>query len=187
MEQIKIIGVSPLLYNRYLSDVFKKQRNETFDEFENRIWKEKAHFNENEELIIPSQNWSRCLVDSSKKSGIRPPDARKKNENLSLLFKSTFFPNDFKVLKSNGSPATKNDLIQFKTSVCMQGFKSQRVPSIRPCIEQWCGILEFEILDPANRLRTELVKESLLFAGAFNGIGEWRVQNGGKFGRFTIN
>ena len=185
-EQTKIKGISPLLFNRFFDDEFKKERGESDYEFQERIWKEKAHTNSEGHLIIPSVNWTKALTDSSKKSGIKAIGATKKNDNLSLLFKCTLFIEDFIVENIDGSIATKNDLKKFNSSVCVGGQKSKRILNCRPMIEQWQGTLIYEIIDPSGKLRKNIIDESLIFCGLFNGIGEWRPQNGGKFGRFTI-
>lgn len=59
-----------------------------------------------------------------------------------------------------------------------------RVLRCRPCFANWRMKVAFEI-DTAI-LRPEQVKESLALAGRIIGIGDYRPEKGGGFGRFKI-
>jgi len=59
-----------------------------------------------------------------------------------------------------------------------------RVPAWRPVINNWeLGFVITIVDDDINPLQ---VKEIFDFAGRFKGIGDWRPEKGGEYGKFTI-
>ena len=60
----------------------------------------------------------------------------------------------------------------------------KRVWRIFPVIDDWEGYVPFTIL--ADEITKDVFEDHLRQAGAFVGIGRFRPQNGGFFGRFTV-
>ena len=83
----------------------------------------------------------------------------------------------------NGKPITVDDLVPFKKMVSPQG--KGKVLCIRPMIKIGWEI-KTDIIACDDMIRQEHIYESLEWAGSFNGIGDWRAQKGGLFGRFEI-
>jgi hypothetical protein len=55
-----------------------------------------------------------------------------------------------------------------------------------PVVPQWRASNTFHIFDPILEDKPEKVEEYLSFAGKFIGLGYWRAQNGGQYGRFVV-
>lgn len=59
-----------------------------------------------------------------------------------------------------------------------------RVATWRPVIKDW--VLKFNIVLLDDDVPPLQVKEFLSYSGRFKGIGDWRPEKGGEYGRFTI-
>lgn len=54
----------------------------------------------------------------------------------------------------------------------------------RPMLPEW--ELEFNIIFDDSDIPPEVLKNVLDWAGQFSGIGDWRPNKGGKYGKFMI-
>ena len=77
-----------------------------------------------------------------------------------------------------GVPTLRMDMVR-------QGGIS-RTPDIRtrPHFEQWCAIFTIEYF--GNLLNENTVVNLLAAAGRLRGVGEWRPEKGGQFGKFDV-
>lgn len=193
---IKIQGVSPLLMNRddlrmIDPEKYSKKRSEEYIDMEERIWRDKAHFEigsvvENPKVVVRDIWIKKSLLASQKQSGcpIAPPGSRKKTDTLRNYFISGVLINDSIIFDKNKNVVTKNDLIPFKSMVRPQK-TGGKVCCIRPMIETgWHCTINIIIADVA--IKEENIIQCLEWAGTYNGIGDWRVERGGQFGRFQV-
>jgi hypothetical protein len=54
----------------------------------------------------------------------------------------------------------------------------------RPEFKDWS--LKVSVVAPTNIITAESVVNLLSVAGQYSGLGEWRPERGGSFGRFTV-
>ena len=193
---VKIQGVSPLLMNRddlkmWDPEKYSKQRGEEYLEMEERVWRDKAHFEafskEDNPKVVVRDIWiKKCLIASQKQSGcpILPPGSKKRTDTLRNYFVSGVLINDSVVYDKNKKIVTKKDLQPFKAMVRPQK-TGGKVCCIRPMIETgWNCKVHILIADAA--IKENDIIQCLTWAGTYNGIGDWRVERGGQFGRFTV-
>jgi len=187
---IHLRGITPLLMNRddivILDPAMKKQKNEDYIEHQERVWKRKAHYNpDNSGNIIIPDTWIRKSLIASQglnANPIRPPNSKKARDTMKTYFVSAILVDNSNIFYEN-KLLTENDLIPFKKMVSPQG--KGKVLCIRPMIKAGWEI-KTEILACDDMIRQEHLYEALEWAGSFNGMGDWRAQKGGLFGRFEI-
>lgn len=189
---IDLIGITPLLMNRgdfQLEPEYKtkysKQRGETYLDFEERIWKDKVHSNSKGEIIAPAEWLKQALVHSQKQSNhpIKSPGARKATDTMRPFFISGILFEDSPVMNGKGV-FTQENLLPYK-AMCKIPSTGGSVPVIRPMMNKWSMRISYAILDQA--INEAMIKECLEWIGLYSGIGDYRPQNGGTFGRFSVN
>jgi len=186
-----LVGVTPLLMNRgdfQLEDDYKtkytKQRGETYLEFEERIWREKVHSNSKGEVVAIAEWFKQSLVNSQRQSNhpIKSPGGRKATDTMKPFFISGVLFEDSLVMNGKG-PFTKDTVLPYK-AMCKIPSTGGSVPVIRPMMDKWSVTVSYTILDQA--ISEAMVRECLEWVGLYSGIGDYRPQNGGTFGRFTV-
>jgi hypothetical protein len=191
---VKVRGVSPLLMNRddlrmLDPEKYSKRRGEEYIDMEERIWRDKAHFEstggDNPKAVLRDVWVKRSLLASQKQSGcpIAPPGSRKKTDSLRNYFVSGVLIHDSHIIL-DGKPVTKKDLVPFKAMVRPQK-TGGKICCIRPMIPTgWTATIKIIITDEA--IKNEDIIKCLEWVGVYNGIGDWRVERGGQFGRFEV-
>lgn len=186
--KVHLRGVTPLLQNRddvlVLDPSLGKNKNESYEERENRIWAKKAHFNDKGQVIFPNTWMRKSLIASQgmNASPIRPANSRKATDTMKPYFISAILVDD-SLITLNGVPVVEGTLVPFKKMVSPQG--KGKVLCIRPMIPAGWEV-ETEIITCDSMIRPEHIYDSLEWAGQFNGAGDWRAQKGGLFGRFEV-
>jgi len=190
--RISIEGLSPLLFNRksLMLDIktdanLQKVKAEDGLEYENRIFREKAHVNAEGFVVVP-QTWiKRSLVETQRQNAcpIKPPSAARKNATMKTQLNAGFFCEDC-VVQYKGSGFKKEDLVPYR-SICTIPSTGGSIPVVRPMIPAgWTVDIDFQIISP--EVTESVLRELMTWVGIFAGIGEWRVSNGGQFGRFKV-
>lgn len=178
--KVQFISLSPVLFSHY-SDL-EKQEGETPQQFEERTWRERAHYNEEGKVIVPGFLIKSTLEPAAKLLGKRVNDS-KMGKSLS---------NYIRLIQIEGDIITnviKNNLIGTKAFVTANGqIGGSKVPRTYPKINKWEGILEVVYPTIANALNDQIVMEHLQIAGSFVGIGHWRPGSPscGSYGRFKV-
>ena len=155
---------------------------ETHADYEARTWEQKAH------------------VDAKTKQLFIPPMAIKKALDASAKFTSKQIPGKGKAtytkhIKSGVLVAepimlnlTLSDVVCRKQMVDSTGGKGSaggtRVERWFPDIIEWEGTAEFLIFD--DTVTKDVFVDALEEAGRFIGIGVFRPENGGFYGRFEV-
>jgi hypothetical protein len=185
---VHFTGVSPLLQNRddvlILDSSLKKTKNESYEEHEERVWKNKAHYNVKGEIICPNTWIRKALIASQNQNAnpIRPANSRKATDTLRTYFVAGIMVDDA-VMTFKGKPITEKDLIPYKKMVSPTG--KGKVLCIRPMIQiGWEIKTDIIVLD--DMIRAENIYECFAWAGRFNGFGDWRPQRGGIFGIYDV-
>jgi hypothetical protein len=188
--KIRFTGLTGLLQNRddmlITNPELAKERREDYIPYQERIWREKAHWNEEtpRAVIFPTIWIRKMLIASQRQSGcpIKPPGSRGARDTLMKHFVGGIMLLNDPIVMLNGKPITDEVLVPFKKMVSPNEGK---VLCIRPLIPAgWTVDVEIQILN-------EIINEShiiqcLEWAGVYNGCGDWRVEKGGQFGMFSI-
>lgn len=172
----QIIGISPLLQNNPAAFIGSSDGNlagkkEYDDEEEARL---RLYLDPDGNHCHPTQAFPRSMAKAvaGKKFG--------KMFATAAINGSVFITEPFSIIEDeNGKPA-KDYTIDRRSVVIGKA----RVLRCRPCWKNWRMRLALEI-DTAI-LQPVQVRESLALAGRIKGIGDYRPEKGGGFGRFRV-
>lgn len=170
-------SVSPYSQSRFHN--IKKKADETSDTHEERTWRERLSTTKDGNVFIPPMAFKNCLSSAAKylKKGI--PGQGKSTYTKKFVSG---------VLVADGlTLPVKKDQVQGESFfVPADGIRGsgKRVMKTFPVIPDWSGKVEFTILDEIIDKNT--FTETLEEAGKFIGIGRFRPENNGFYGRFTV-
>lgn len=174
--KIKIKGTSPIIWNvmkKEIEDEKKKLKKNELGDWEENNWHKKAEFDSEGGIIIPDRWFKSMIETSAKQTRIVPHFATRKNETY------TNYINSFMVY-SKGKKFNRKDLEYYGAFVGAQGKNSStKVWRVRPLINKWSW--EFEIIDPAGRMKEDELKALIEYGGLFIGLGDNRKNNYGRF------
>lgn len=152
---------------------------ETPDAYEQRTWREKAHVMPDGHIYIPQMAFKQALDTAAKMLGIQIKGRGK--STYSKFFRAGVLVMDPAVLK-----ITKDQLQSERIHCNADGVRGsgKRVWRIFPTIPEWKADVQFHIL--ANEITNDIFEEHLIQSGSFVGVGRFRPENGGFYGRFSV-
>lgn len=189
---VDIRGISPILFNKDLRLVEgykpfnKRDKTDDYEKFEERYWKEKAHYNSKGFVILPDTIITQSLIYSQTRgrNPIAPAgEGKGKPKDMRFIFTSGLLIDSPYISSGKKEKLTKEDLKPLKTVVTIPGGGS--VLCTRPVIENWFCTICVDVID--DFISKENLSECLEWIGCYCGWGGWSVRNGGKYGRFTIH
>lgn len=149
------------------------------DEWEKRTWREKAHVDRNGMIFIPPMAFKQCLDSTARYLGMQIPGKGKSTYTKHFLSGT--------LVMDRLTTSTKIDDVQGEwISANSDGVRGsgKRVQRCFPVLQFWEGAVDFYILDEI--ITRKVFEEVLRKAGQFRGIGRFRPENGGFYGRFEI-
>jgi hypothetical protein len=167
-------------YSQSRAHQTEKLPRETADLYEQRTWKEKLHtLPPNGEVFIPPMSFKMALDTAAKMLGRQIPGKGKSTYGK-------FFTSGVLCMQPVTLGLTLDDVQLDRIHANADGVRGsgKRVWRNFPRIDQWEADATFHIV--ADEITTDLFEEHLRQAGAFVGIGRFRPQNGGYYGRFEI-
>jgi hypothetical protein len=186
--KVKLTGTSAYSPSKALVET--KQNNEDYTAFEQRIWREKSHYNSKGEVVLPIFAAKAMLDSTASFLGEKVKGAG--NKTYAKLFRAgIILQGENPKLMVNGKSIRKQDLDPdehsewvFCHSDGKRGGTAGRVHRLFPKFENWS--VEFDLNAIESRLTEEVIARHLVAAGLFNGLGRFRPQNGGYLGRFEV-
>jgi hypothetical protein len=169
---VKIEGTSPLLMNRFLDKSIKDASKKDSGEKKHLPVEEKLYVVDGKPYV-PSRYLLGALVDAAKQFKI----AGKQKATYSKYVGSTIRVEPEAILISPGKWEP------FSISAVIPATKG-RVMVTRPQFNKWS--LDFEILCEDEDISVDTMEKITEQAGKFTGIGDWRPQKKGPYGRFRI-
>ena len=173
-----LVGVSPYSQSGYIST--EKLDGEGGDAFEKRTWRDRCHTMPDGRLFIPPMAFKKALDDGASYSPMKIKG--RGAATYSKLFRGGVIVSEPLVL-----PIKKDDVPGewfFMDSQPSLGKKSPRVHRCYPRVDEWEGDVVFHVLDPT--ITKDIFEGALVTAGQFIGIGRFRPQNAGYYGRFRV-
>lgn len=157
----------------------KKKASETDDEFDQRCWKEHCHVNGKGKIFIPPMAFKNALDEAAKRANRKIP-----GRGNSTYTK--FFTSGVSVVDGLELPLTLDDVEPERLFLNSDGVRGsgKRVWRTYPLIREWAGDVEYLILD--DSIPEDLFEEFLRSGGMFIGIGRFRPENRGFYGRFKV-
>lgn len=152
-------------------------KGETDDAYERRTWRQRMHVDANGHVVIPGPQFAGALCEAAKRLMLK----RKNNvlwtksvqagvmvtEGITLPLKAVDVQGEEQFVPSDGKPGG-----------------GKRVPKVFPLIHSWEGQIKVFVFD--DEIPKEVIERSLHAAGAIVGIGRFRPQNRGFYGRFIV-
>ena len=171
--EVRIDGTSPLLQHRFSGDGQPapkskvKNRTQTREDVESYLYK-----NGTDEIYQPSTH----LICTMKKAGARfqiPGQGKLTYKNL--------LGSGVVIVSPDAIPHVNQEWTTDLRSVIIN---RARIMRSRPRFEEWA--LEFLLDIEEDEVPQEVLQEILEYAGKRVGIGDFRPEKGGSFGRFQI-
>lgn len=174
---IELTSAAPMTQSRK-HNVPKLER-ELSDAYESRTWKEKAHLNEGGFITIPAFALKCSLTAAAKYSGEQIPGKGK--STWTKKFQSgVIIPEDAI------TDCTTADIKPTTINANADGVRGsgKRVERTFPTVHKWKAKLTVFIADEI--ITREILERFFTMAGQFVGVGQYRPENGGVNGRFSV-
>lgn len=185
--QVTLIGESP--YSQSKGFLNRRDKKESAEEHEKRCWSERAHVTETGQLFVPPMALSFSLQSTAKLLGMQV--SGKGRSTYTKHFLSGLLITDPLLLTYDGKPVTKQQIVDgwhnwyFVNADGKRG-SGTRVWRCYPEVPTgWRAEATIFVLD--DTITKEVLEEHLIECGRFRGLGRFRPENGGFFGRFSVD
>jgi len=156
----------------------EKEPKEDHLEFDQRVWRERIHTDSDGNAFVPPMAFKRSLEGSAKFLRIRIKG--KGQSEYGKHFRSGVLVTEGMLLGIKAEDAEYED--QFVSSSGKPG--EMNVMRRFPVFRKWKGVVTYHILD--ETIGEDVFNQHLIEAGNFIGIGRFRPQNGGYYGRYEV-
>lgn len=156
-----------------------KKVKEGDDDYEKRTWREKCHTDKDGHLYIPPMAFKNALSTAA-------TFRSEKIKGRGVATYTKHFLAGVLVVQPLILPLRKDDIPGEWIHANPQGQRggSKRVMRCFPVIHEWEGDVEFIILD--STITRDVFERHLVEAGNLVGIGRFRCEKGGFYGRFKV-
>lgn len=169
--QIKIKGVTPLLQNRFAGqETIGKTKKKTQTTKENDV-KETLYADTKGKPYQPAESIRQALIEAGKAF-------KKGKSNKSKIFAS------FLEINPEAIPHLKLKWVTDRRAVVIPSTRG-RVMRNRAKFEEWELAFTAKTLD-CDEIDEELLHDAMEYAGKYIGIGDYRPQKKGMYGRFIV-
>jgi hypothetical protein len=163
----------------YSKEEVPPKERELHDAYERRTWRHRMHVTKDGLVFIPPMVFANAVKQAAKRLGLRVPGKGQKTYTKS--FEAGVMVIDPLVLDVRAEDVPADEL--FVPSDGVRG-SGKRVTKLFPRIDAWGGTVDFYILDPL--IDVKVFQEVLEYAGKLVGIGRFRPESCGFYGRFTV-
>lgn len=175
----QLVGTSDMIHGRYHGT--PKLEKELADDYEQRTWAEKLHYNKDGIVFIPPLAIKNSIAEAGKYLSMQIPGKGKSTYTKHLEAGVTILDNEILL-------GIKKEDVQFKPMfVPSDGIRGsgKRVMKYFPVIPAgWQAKATIGILD--DILTKDVVLKHLQTSGLLIGIGSFRPRNNGLMGRFDV-
>lgn len=183
--KFRIAGISPYSQSRHIDKAeHPKIGKEPDDKYEKRTWQERIHRDDTGVPFMPAMSIKKALDAASVYLGKIPGQ---KNATYVKRFKSGVLVTDNLKLFTRGVPVHSVDDFQGEWLFLDANGKpgGTRVKRCMPRLFDWLAEGTAHLIDEV--LDEEVFERALIDAGRFVGLGRFRPQMGGYYGRFKID
>ena len=175
---VKLKSLSPYNQSRQHFTDKEESGKESPDAYEKRTWRNKGHYDADGMAFIPPMALKNAVANAAKMLSIPIP-----NKGKSLYTKH--FVSGVLVTDTLSLGVHKDKVAPQWVSCDPRGQKGgMGVLRAFPHYPKWEGEVRFLILD--DTITKDVFERVVREAGNFVGIGQFRPQNGGYFGRFEV-
>ena len=175
----RLKSTSPISFSRYYAQEVPREPRENNQDYEERTWRNRVHSRPDGIIYIPAFAFKNCLDNAAKYLSKQIPGKGK--STYTRHFASGVMVTEPLLLK------TKKDEVQGEWRHVPpdgQPGVARRVLKCFPVIPEWSGEVTFIVLDEI--ITIDVLREHLDVAGQFVGLGSFRPQNRGIYGRFIV-
>jgi len=156
-----------------------REPKEPWDEWEKRVWKERIHVTPEGRPFIPPMAFKRSLELAGKFLRMRI-EGKGTSEYGKHFVAGVLVPEGLLL------PGTVDDVEYEDLPLSSRGRRGHMdVIKREPLFREWAGEVTYYILD--DIIGHEVFETHLREAGNFIGIGRFRPENGGFYGRYKVN
>ena len=163
----------------YSEEDVPKKSHELFKDYEKRTWRNRMHKTDDGKVFVPPMAYKNLMTDIAKYRGEKVPG--KGNATYGKRFESGILCMEGLVLPDKVEEVFGEWLFVPADGVHGSG---KRVEKCFPLIPHWAGDVTFYVLDGA--ITRDVFLSHLTDAGSFIGIGRFRPNKGGYYGRFRV-
>jgi hypothetical protein len=173
---VKFDGQAP--YSASRAHCADKLPKETPDAYEERTWAEKAH-TQNGSVVIPPMAFKMAVDRAAKMLGRQIPGKGK--ATYTKFFESGV------IVTEPAKVAPVEAIQKERIHANADGVRGsgKRVWRNFPRVDQWGGTVQFHII--ADEITPDVFEETVRYAGLAVGVGRFRPERGGYFGRFVVD
>jgi len=152
---------------------------ESHEDYEKRTWRERCHVDKDGFVFIPPMAFKKSLDSAAKY-------AKKKIKGQGQATWTKKFESGVVVEEGLTLPVKKDDIPGHWQPVPPNGVAGdgKRVLKCFPNVPEWEGDVTFYILE--DQITESIFTEMLGVSGKFIGVGCWRPERRGMWGRFTV-
>lgn len=171
-------SLSPLSFSKHYTTPPRGQK-EGYDDYEKRTWRERLHYDEKGLIFVPPMAFKLSLGKAAQFLGMKIPGRR--NATYTKHFVAGVL-----VLEGLYLGIHKEEVQGETLFVPADGRPggSTRVEKVFPLIPKWKGEVCYYILD--NTITKDAFETHIREAGNFIGIGRFRPERNGFYGRFKV-
>ena len=171
--KVKVEGITPLLMNKPEAYGFDSEwvEKKASNDYEKEAL-QKLYVDSDSKIYQPSTHLERALIEAGKKVRIKGQG----KANYSKVFGSMAYIEESEIYHEI------TDYEVHKILVVIPSTKG-RIMRYRPIFKKW--VLVFHVCFE-DEIPAEVVKECFEIAGRYIGIGDWRPEKKGKFGKFQV-
>jgi len=171
--KVGIKGITPLLFNRFLEADISSNIKKHVGSNNPKDPAMKLYTTEDGKIYTPSTHIYGSLVDAAKNFNI----VGKKRATYSKIFGSVISIEPDVIIHK------KQEWEVFSISAVNPNTRG-RIMVHRPMLKKW--EIEFEIIFNDDDIPVEVLKSVIDWAGQYSGIGDWRPNKKGKYGKFMV-
>lgn len=175
MEQydVTIEGTTPLLFNRFIEASIAGETKKRAGAVKKKNVEDKLYKTPKGEIYTPSTHLRGALVNAAKQFKIKG----KSRATYSKLVGSAVEIDPDAIIHNN------QEWEEFSVSAVIPSTRG-RVLVVRPKMLEWS--LDFKLTFPESDIPKEVMKNIFDYAGQYVGIGDWRPDKKGKYGKFIV-
>jgi len=174
--EVEIKGITPYLMNRFsegeIDSTVKKHSGSQHSE-DDLKYEAKHYRTPDGKIYVPATQLIGCLINAGKQLKV----VGKGKSTYSKLFGANLIVEPEAILMSNQSP------VPYRISAVNPNTRG-RVMTVRPRFEEWA--LKFRVVSQDDQIPAEVINSGLAIAGNSVGIGDWRPDKKGRFGKFMV-
>jgi len=159
-----------------------KLEKEAPDAYERRTWREKGTFNDKGIICIPAMGLKMAVDEAAKRLGMKIEG--RKGATYTKYFVAGQICENLPGVELGVHKDSLECIEIWANSDGVRG-SGKRVKRLFPVVPKWSGIARFAVLDPT--IPESIFERTLIEAGRLIGVGRFRPEKGGFFGRFVVD